>query len=391
MFLSTKIRSMLRKNQYDFMGLIFGLYPRFVLSDRFESLEDLPVFVFHRTTRITLEPLLSYLAENGYRTLKADEVYERYAAGVTSFDKEAVLTFDDGDKSLSSVAYPLLRKYGFTGVALIVPGLIEAGGLGQYWTPASDYLCSWQEIREIDQSGVIDFQAHSMYHHTVFVSPKIIGYVTPSTKFDFLGGDIFPVMENGGHPEFPDALPLGAPVYESAFRLLGRVRYIDSLGFRKACAEFVSQQGAQEFFQHKRWKQRMNGFVRRVFKDFAKEARYERTEEKGQAICRDFRMAKDMMEKNLKTKNVRHFCFPWSTGCPLAVKISREEGYVTNFWGGLVPKFAKTNNNPVPVPRLNPLYIWRLPGKGRRSLRDVLKIKYSSVITQRLREHQGIA
>lgn len=386
MTLMKKIRRSYRKNQYDLLGLMLHKYPRFIVSEQVDRLENIPVFVFHNVTAEGLEPQLMYLAENGYRTLSADQLYARFTAGELCSAKEVVLTFDDGDRSLWSVAYPLLKKYGFTAVAFIVPGLIAENESG--WGPASEHLCSWREIQEIHENGVIDFQSHSLYHHTIFVSPKIIDFVSPSSSFAFLTDYLFPVMNDEAEPQFPDSFPLGTPIYESDYRLQAKPRYIDSIGLRRACVDFVKRHGSEDFFQHRQWKQKLNGFVRQVFKDFSTEARYEQQEERTEAIRQNFRKAKGILEKRLDGKNVRHFCFPEFSGCPSAVEISGEEGHVTSFWGGLVPKFAQSHPKPIAIPRLNPVYIWRLPGKGRKSLGEVLKRKYGSVIIQRMKKYE---
>src|SRR5204863_9128248 len=75
------------------LDLATGCYPAFLFG---ASLGDmLPVFHFHDVTRDWLEPRLSYLAENGYRTVVADDI-ERYVVDGRSPGPRAVaLTFDD--------------------------------------------------------------------------------------------------------------------------------------------------------------------------------------------------------------------------------------------------------------------------------------------------------
>ena len=385
---NSKFNQMWRKNKYDLLGIVLRRYPKFILSTSASDLTEIPVFVFHNVTRDNFEPILMYLGANGYRTLNADELSARVMRGDPYDERKVVLSFDDGDKSLYSVAYPLLKKYNFTAVAFIVPGLIGDHDLGSHWVGSDNYLCTWSEIREMHKSGVIDFQAHSTLHNTIFISPQIIGYVTPNTNFAFLTGDIFPVFEDESTLIFAEDLPLGTPLYESGFRLAGQLKYIDSVSFRTSCVDYVSRNGGYDFFQHDGWKPRMDEYARSIFPDFECEARYELLEERDQAIRKDLRTTKRIIENKLEGKEVRHFCFPWFSGCPSAATISGEEGYLTTFWGGLVPKFAQSHPKPIAIPRLNPLYIWRLPGKGRKSLGEVLKRKHGSVIIQRMKKYE---
>lgn len=367
-----KIKRSLEKNRSDFKGLLLRQYPSFILSAHAKQLEQIPVFTFHTVTAGYLEPFLIYLAENKYRTVNADALYERHVSGDCEFEKEVVLTFDDGHKSLWTVAYPLLQRYGMTAVAFIVPGLIPGNGLGPGWGPANQHLCSWGEIQEMHLSGIIDFQSHSMYHHTIFVSPSIMGYVSTTTQFSFLKDALFPVLEDRATVQFPDGLPLGTPVYASASRFEESPRYLDSPSFRKACVDFVTRNGGPEFFRNRDWKRQLNRYANNTIREFSKEARFEDPCERWTAIKQGFRSAKHILERKLKGKVVRHLCFPWFKADSSVVELSGKEGYLTNFFGGVAPRLELSSQLPMPVPRLDPVYIWRLPGKGRKSLVEVL-------------------
>lgn len=97
--------------------------------------------------------------------------------------------------------------------------------------------------------------------------------------------------------------------------------------------------------------------------------------------------SKREIEARLPGKTIRHFCFPWSRGSRLAVRLSAEAGYVTNAWGSLMPDFAADGDAPIPVERLPYCYIWRLPGKGRRSLEQVLRRRWSEIWQDRYANH----
>lgn len=362
-----------KKNRSDFYGWIFRRYPSFILSDQVERLDSIPVFVFHEVEKNQFESVLRYLAENRYRTLTCDDLYERLRSKKLAVEREVVLTFDDGHKSLWAVAYPLLKEYGFTGVAFVVPGLVPESHTGAARDRSYAELCTWGELRMMHSSGVVDVQAHSTYHHTVYISPRIIDYVSPTRRFLSLKGDIFPVMWNGSEVRLASGFPFGTPIFASAPRLGPQAQYLDSRGFRAACSEYVQRNGGREFFARPGWRNELDLFARRTFRSFAGDARYEAPDERCEAIRTDLASAKRILEHNLEGKRIRHFCFPWFTGSDLSVRISGDMGYVTNFWGGLVPTFAKNRSEPMAVPRLNPLYIWRLPGKGRVPAWEILK------------------
>ena len=71
-----KIFDSYRKNKDDFRALLLGIYPKFVYR-RVDKIQagEIPIFTFHSVEPKYFEYQLRYLAENNYRTLKADELY----------------------------------------------------------------------------------------------------------------------------------------------------------------------------------------------------------------------------------------------------------------------------------------------------------------------------
>jgi len=365
------IKRAVNKN-IDLLAMAMGRYPRFVVDDA-ASLTRAPVFTFHQEPPEELEGCLRYVAENGYRTLTADDYYDQLERGERAQERCLLLTFDDGPKSLWSVVFPLLRKYNLTAVAFIVPGLIKDEDSAEGWRLADEKLCSWQQIEVMHKSGNVDFQLHSMYHHTVFVSPRIVSYVTPAfRKSSFFDGYFFPVHEHGTKAVFPDAMPLGAPLYESLTRFAAMPRYVHSTELECACAEFVGSRNGAEFFKERNWKQLLDRFVRDNRSLASRNTGYESETDRALAIEQNLSVSKAIIESRLCGKKARHFCFPWHEGSASSARISKAAGYAANFWGWFVPKMKKGSDYPMSVRRLNPAYLWRLPGKGRKPLTEIL-------------------
>lgn len=70
---------------------------------------------------------------------------------------------------------------------------------------------------------------------------------------------------------------------------------------------------------------------------------------------------------------VRHLCFPWYMGSDVAVAAAKDAGYRSAFWG----IFSGSNSprpgtDPFRIPRIDCRYLPRLPGPGRRPLREIL-------------------
>jgi len=157
-----KINRSFNKNKAEAWALVSGKMPSFVYGKK--RFSDIPVFCFHSARYPLFEEQLKFLTENGYKTLTADELYERLTdKNYKNNGKEIAITFDDGMASVWTVAYPLLKHYKQKIISFILPGLIpETKGTGKTIDDAQsveekktlalrdyrvDPLCNWNEIQ----------------------------------------------------------------------------------------------------------------------------------------------------------------------------------------------------------------------------------------------------
>jgi peptidoglycan/xylan/chitin deacetylase (PgdA/CDA1 family) len=68
-----------------------------------------------------------------------------------------VLTIDDGYRSVYEIAYPVLKKYQYPATVFIYSDYIANGGL------------SWDQMKEMEASGLFSFQPHSKTHDNLTV------------------------------------------------------------------------------------------------------------------------------------------------------------------------------------------------------------------------------
>lgn len=135
------------------------LYPDFVFAvNPLPLTDEIPVFIFHEVKYNDFEEKLRFLGINNYHTITTDELYEFITKNTPLRSNSVLLTFDDGRESLHAVAYPLLRKYGFKATAFIIPGCIN--------NKKQEYpMVTWKQVEDMHQSGIIDFQSHTLYHN----------------------------------------------------------------------------------------------------------------------------------------------------------------------------------------------------------------------------------
>jgi Polysaccharide deacetylase len=369
-----RIQRAFEKNRSDLFGIAFRQYPGFVLSDHEQEVEDIPTFVFHDVTAEVLEPMLEFLAENKYLTLTADEYVERKVRGQRDGEHEVLLTFDDGYKSVYAVVYPALKRYGLKAVAYIVPGMTPEHGGEDSREFLQRSLCNWQEVREMHESEVLDIQSHSMYHHSIAISDRLMDFVRPGLKCSFLEADLAPVthQERSNNALKPG---LGTPVYEWGARYSTSPAFQENPSVAAACCQYVQDHGGPGFFETPNWRGRLKS-VWAAAREKNGSARLEDAREQRAAILKDFIDSKNEIERRFPGKVVRHFCFPWFRGAPLSMQLSTEAGYVSNAWGSLLPGFVRKSCAPITIPRLSSPYIWRLPGKGRKSIGAILQERF---------------
>lgn len=98
------------------------------------------------------EEQLSYLQKNGYNPISLDTLYAALKGGSLP-PKPIVLTFDDGYIDFYINAFPILRSFNFKATSFIPTGLMNQG-----------YYMSWSQIKEIQSSGLVSFEAHTIHH-----------------------------------------------------------------------------------------------------------------------------------------------------------------------------------------------------------------------------------
>jgi len=126
---------------------------------------------------------MTWLRDQGYTTLSMAQL-EGYVRNRMNLPGRAVvLTFDDGLKSVSRYAYPVLRQYGFKATAFIITSRIKRHP--QKWDPKSLQFMSVSELNSI--RDVFDFQSHTHFLHRIDASkhPVLLGQTYHNILFDF--------------------------------------------------------------------------------------------------------------------------------------------------------------------------------------------------------------
>lgn len=149
----------------------------------------IPVLMYHHVnhkgsfinvTPDNFEKQMRFLKDKGYNTINTIDYLEIINRGLKIPKKTVMITFDDGWLDNWLFAYPILKKYKLKAVVFIITSLISqskkrsindfiipdhSGCLEKIKTDRSDeVMLSWEEIKEMENSGLIDIQSHSHTH-----------------------------------------------------------------------------------------------------------------------------------------------------------------------------------------------------------------------------------
>lgn len=389
----SKLNWKYQKHEYLIDYFILRNVPGFVLNADPGPLEgEIPVFTFHRAFPESFEEQCLYLAENGYRTICSDRFLSILKSKGSRIKNTVMLTFDDGLKHVWTVAYPLLKKYGLSAVCFLNPGCMATEDLParptleEYWKGrasleeilamerGSGALANWKEVKIMHESGVVDFQSHTMYHSLVFTSHKIFDFIHPAYNTHYYGNTHVPIYQKDGKDVVSRPPIFGMPIYHSKPRMTAASRYFDDEDIRNRCIETVENGKGADFFKDKDWRR----VLRKVVDDSRKKGktneRYETPDERDHAIFDDLMTSRKVIEERLPGKKVTHLCYPWFEGANFAVSVSKRAGFEANYFGRIYGKPTnRPGDDPFRVVRLDPICIRRLPGAGRHTLGNVAR------------------
>ena len=112
--------------------------------------------VWFDTTVAELRQHFEAIKQAGLTPIHIDQLYKHLRDGDPLPEKAILLTFDDAYLGLYENAYPLLKEYNYPATYFVQTGFVGV--------PTSKDHFTWDQMREMDASGLIDFAAHTVNH-----------------------------------------------------------------------------------------------------------------------------------------------------------------------------------------------------------------------------------
>jgi biofilm PGA synthesis lipoprotein PgaB len=132
----------------------------------------------------------TWMRDSGFEPVSVDQIIDAQQGRQPLPDNAVLLTFDDGLVSFYTRVYPLLKLFDYPAVISVVTEWIETRDVVDYADRKlrrKDFL-SWEQIREMQDSGIIEVASHSHdLHKGVLGNPQ--GNTQPAAVTRMYVGD----------------------------------------------------------------------------------------------------------------------------------------------------------------------------------------------------------
>jgi peptidoglycan/xylan/chitin deacetylase (PgdA/CDA1 family) len=108
---------------------------------------------------------MQFLHENGYSTIRLNEIGDHLRERLAVENRVIAITFDDGFEDFYTTAFPVLQQYGFS-ATMFLPTSYIGNSARQF----KDKSClTWDQVRELRKVGVV-FGSHTVTHPQLHVA-----------------------------------------------------------------------------------------------------------------------------------------------------------------------------------------------------------------------------
>ncbi len=130
------------------------------------TIAGVPVLNYHQVNNLHhsaltmkeahFEQQMKYLSNNGYTSIRLDQLYDYLSENKPLPEKPVLITFDDGYIDNYTKAFPILKKYKMKATLFMITDSIGASG-----------FVTANQLKEM-QAGGIDIESHTVSHRPVF-------------------------------------------------------------------------------------------------------------------------------------------------------------------------------------------------------------------------------
>lgn len=121
-----------------------------------------------------LSRYLAWLKREGWTVIRLEDVWQARQKHSALPEKSVLLSFDDGALSSYTRVFPLLKQFNVPAVFAIPTSWINGNTKDAYEAYGAGNLMNWNQMREMQASGLAEFVSHSDdMHHGVLANPQM--------------------------------------------------------------------------------------------------------------------------------------------------------------------------------------------------------------------------
>ena len=106
---------------------------------------------------------LTFLGTQGWQVIDQARFLKGLEDPASLPERSALLTFDDGFRSMRTVALPLLERFGFPAILYVPTNYIGGRDTFGSGSQPSEPICDWDDLKELENRGV-SIQPHGVSH-----------------------------------------------------------------------------------------------------------------------------------------------------------------------------------------------------------------------------------
>lgn len=294
------------------------------------------IYNFLSVKLLHIENLFRFLNKNKIKTYFVKDLYD-YDFNVP--EKGVALTFDDGYLDNWVYLFPLMEKYNIKATFFINPEFVDNKNIfreklnkevNENEKDKALGFLSWNEMIEIEKSGLADIQSHSMSHTWYYSSEELVDLYSPAVehkkKYPWISWNEKPDQKPFTHNTFAfNSIRYGLPIFKHERSLRMRKFYPDAdivegmVKFVSANPEILKTNDANAL------KKKFNELTSR-----RKEiGRFETDSELQDRYWYELKESKNILEKKLN-KEITLLCWPGGAYNETSLKLSEECGYLAS-------------------------------------------------------------
>lgn len=306
------------------------------------------------------EQQMAYLQGNGYKAIFLDEWLRIRKGEKRATGKEVCLSFDDGLLDNWVYAFPVAKKYGMKFTLFVSPECIEPRQVvrptledvwnGQIRSSELEELgyLSWEELKVMQESGVVDVQSHTMTHAKYVSGPRIKGFYYGGFK------GLHPILNAHpeiratymGIPDFEKKLPFGTALFEETSAVVVKKHTVNQ-DFIAESAELAKAQNLSDPATRPAFEQAVLQMAERYSQSGKLITGIEADQDYRKRLAYEVVDSKQIIEDQLK-KPVRFLCWPHGDNNSATHVLAKESGYLATTSG----KMLSERENVDRIPRI---------------------------------------